>query len=317
MQASLRNFLIACLAGWVVLIAAGLWYAQKYGVAASLAIPVVAAILIEFIFYLATGFEEIRNLFTPPWIIVSALLPYLVYAVPTGHFGLIPFLVLLAGAAILAYWFVLLPHVWWADLGFVCFATAILLSQVLKHVIYPIPAPHVPVDVAPGHATLIHVAALSILVVRRFPGIGYSFVPTRQEVIIGIKNFVFFLPFGAAVGLSLSMFRYKGQSPWLAPVLFLGYFWMVALSEEFAFRGVIQQTLAKLSGNRHVARGCAALLFGVVHLWFRGGFPNWRMMLLATIAGWFYGRAFDQAGGIRAGMITHALTVIVWLVWLA
>jgi uncharacterized protein len=317
MQASSRNFLIACLAGWAILIAAAVVYARRYDVAPSIAVPIAAAILIEFIFYLATGFEEIRKFFTPPWILASALLPYLVYAIPTGQFGWLSFGALILMAAILAYWFVVLPHVWWADLGFVVFAAAILLSGVLKKVIYLLPVKHVPVHVVPGHATLIHVAALSILVVRRIPGIHYGFIPTRQEVIVGIRNFLLFLPIGAALGLLLNIFKFHGQSAWLAPVLFVGYFWVVALSEEFAFRGVIQQTLGPLLGNRHAALICSSVVFGFVHLWFPGGFPNWRMMIVGTAAGWFYGRAFEQGGGIRASMVAHALTDTIWLIWLA
>jgi membrane protease YdiL (CAAX protease family) len=300
-----------------VLVAAAIVYAQRFGIPPSVAIPVVAAILIEFIFYLATGFEQIRSRFTPPRILGSALLPYLVYSIPTHQFHWISFAALVALAAVLAYWFVVLPPTWWADLGFAAFAAAVLLSQVLKNVIYILPVRHVPVHVVPGHATLIHTAALSMLAVRRLPGIHYGFIPDRRELVTGLRNFLYFAPFGAAIGLSLKMFNYHGQSPWLAPVLFLGYFWMVALSEEFAFRGVIQQTLAGVMSSRLAGRACASLAFGFVHLWFRGGFPNWRMMILATAAGWFYGRAFDQAGGIRAGMVTHALTVTVWLVWLA
>jgi uncharacterized protein len=317
MQASRRNFLIACVAGWVVLIPAAVVYARQYGIAASVAIPVVAAILIEFIFYLATGFEEIRDFFTPPRILASALLPYLVYAIPTGQFALAPFAVLVLLAAILAYWFVVLPHIWWADLAFVAFAAGILLSGVLKNVIYLLPVRHVPVHVVPGHATLIHVAAMSILVVRRIPGIHYGFIPTRHELMVGLRNFLLFLPVGAVLGLLLQIFKYRGQSPWIAPVLFVGYFWVVALSEEFAFRGVIQQTLRDVLGNRHAALVCSSILFGFVHLWFPGGFPNWRMMIIGSAAGWFYGRAFEQGGGIRAAMVAHALTDTVWIIWLA
>ena len=36
------------------------------------------------------------------------------------------------------------------------------------------------------------------------------------------------------------------------------------------------------------------------------------MALIAGIAGCFYGRAFQRAGSIRAGMVTHALVVTVW-----
>jgi uncharacterized protein len=316
-QASPRNFLIACLTGWVVLIAAAVVYARRYEIAASVAVPVLLAILIEFIFYLATGFERIRKFFTPPWILASALIPYLIYAVPTGQFHFASFAALVVLAAGIAYWFVILPHAWWSDLGFVIYVAAILLSQVLKNVIYTLPVRHVPVHVVPGHATLIHTAAMSILVIRRFPDIGYGFIPTRREMIAGVLNFLYFLPFGAMLGLSLHVFKYRGQPVWMAPLLFIGYFWVVALSEEFAFRGVIQQTLVRVLGNRHVALIVASITFGFVHLWFPGGFPNWRMMILAAVAGWFYGKAFEQGGGILASMVTHALTVTVWLVWLA
>jgi membrane protease YdiL (CAAX protease family) len=164
---------------------------------------------------------------------------------------------------------------------------------------------------------LIHTAALSILVIRKFPGIGYGFIPTRKEMWIGTRNFLLFVPFGAVLGPSLGIFKYRGQSAWLAPVLLVGYFWVLALSEELAFRGVLQQTLVRVLGNRHLALVLASIAFGSVHIWFPGGFPNWRVMILAAVAGWFYGKSFEQAGSIRASMVTHALTVTVWLVWLA
>jgi uncharacterized protein len=317
MQANLRKFPIACLAGCVLLIAAAFVYASKYEVAAWVAIPVVSAVLIEFILYLATGFEEIRSRFTPPLILSTALIPYLVYAIPTGQFHLLPFAILIALVAGISYWYVVLPHVWWADLLFVVYVPAILLSRVLKDVIYVLPVRHVPAHVVLGHAMLIHTAAMAILNVRKFPGIGYGFIPTKQEIWIGLRNFLYFIPFGAVLGLSLGIFKYHGQSPWLAPALLVGYFWVLALSEELAFRGVLLQTLVRVLRNRHLALSIASVAFGFVHIWFPGGFPNWRMMILATVAGWFYGKAFEQGGGIRASMVTHALTVTVWLVWLA
>jgi hypothetical protein len=317
MQANPRKFLTACLAGCALLIAAAVVYSRRYALAPAVAIPVVVAILIEFILYLATGFREIRERFTPPLIVASALVPYLVYAIPTGQFRLPSFLLLAALVAGIAYWYVVLPAIWWADLLFVVYVPAILLSRVLKDTIYILPVRHVQAHVVLGHAMLIHTAVMAILNVRKFEAIGYGFIPTKTEILVGVKNFLFFVPFGAALGLSLHIFKYRGQSPWLAPVLMVGYFWMVALSEELAFRGVLFQTLLRLIGNRYAALAISSVAFGFVHIWFPGGFPNWRMMLLATVAGWFYGRAFEQGGGIRAAMVTHAITVTVWLIWLA
>jgi len=47
------------------------------------------------------------------------------------------------------------------------------------------------------------------------------------------------------------------------------------------------------------------------NLWYRP-FPNWRIAILAAVAGVFYGLAYRQARSIRASMVTHALTVTAW-----
>jgi membrane protease YdiL (CAAX protease family) len=82
--------------------------------------------------------------------------------------------------------------------------------------------------------------------------------------------------------------------------------WVVALSEEFFFRGVLQRQLSRLLANETAAVLIASVLFGLAHLPFRQ-FPNWRFALVAATAGFFYGRAFSRAGNIRAAMVTHAL----------
>ena len=53
-------------------------------------------------------------------------------------------------------------------------------------------------------------------------------------------------------------------------------------------------------------------VFGLVHLGFGGQFPNWRWVAVATVLGWCCGHARNQAGGIRAGVVTHALAVATW-----
>jgi len=49
-------------------------------------------------------------------------------------------------------------------------------------------------------------------------------------------------------------------------------------------------------------------------VWY-GKFPNWRFAALAVVAGLFYGSAFRMGRGIRASMVTHALTVTTWKVF--
>jgi uncharacterized protein len=56
------------------------------------------------------------------------------------------------------------------------------------------------------------------------------------------------------------------------------------------------------------------VLFGLLHLWFRG-FPNWRFGILAAAAGLFYGRAYMTTRSVRAAMVTHALVNTAWRVF--
>ena len=96
---------------------------------------------------------------------------------------------------------------------------------------------------------------------------------------------------------------------------FFGMLWVVALSEEFFFRGLLQRWLSEWLRSERGGLVVASVLFGLAHLPFRS-FPNWRFALLAAVAGLFYGRAYLKAGGIRAAMVAHALVNTVWRVLL-
>ena len=95
------------------------------------------------------------------------------------------------------------------------------------------------------------------------------------------------------------------------PLTFFGTLWVLALGEELFFRGLLQQWMCGWLKNDWAGLFATALVFGSVHLWY-GVFPNWRFAVLAAVAGVFYGLAFRQGKGIRASMVTHALTVTTW-----
>jgi membrane protease YdiL (CAAX protease family) len=92
---------------------------------------------------------------------------------------------------------------------------------------------------------------------------------------------------------------------------FFGVLWVLALGEEFFFRGLMQQWITGWVGNEWAGLIGTAIIFGAAHLWYRT-FPNWRFAAIAGLAGIFYGLAFRQAKSIRASMVTHALTVTAW-----
>ncbi|MCL4851822.1 MAG: CPBP family intramembrane metalloprotease, partial [Bryobacteraceae bacterium] len=138
----------------------------------------------------------------------------------------------------------------------------------------------------------------------------------------GILHYLYFQPVGAAL-IALTGFATLRSLPadpaklaLTAFASFLGFLWVVALSEEFFVRGLLQQWLSKWMNSPVAGLLIASLIFGLLHLPFRSAFPNWRFALLAATASLFYGRAFQQAGSIRASMVTHALVVLTWRVFL-
>jgi uncharacterized protein len=152
---------------------------------------------------------------------------------------------------------------------------------------------------------------LVLMVQRRIPETGYGFIPNLREWRIGALHFLYFLPIAACLAIPMKTLRFAHPAPlWKTTGIFLAFFWVVALFEEFIFRGVLLGALEQRA-SRATALVLTSVFFGAAHLWFRG-FPNWRWALLAGILGWFCGQARNQAGSIRAGVVTHALVVATW-----
>jgi membrane protease YdiL (CAAX protease family) len=58
----------------------------------------------------------------------------------------------------------------------------------------------------------------------------------------------------------------------------------------------------------------ASVIFGLSH--FNKPLPfNWRYVILASIAGVFYGRAWGDRRRIFASAITHTAVDVVWSLW--
>src|SRR5215470_11979823 len=89
MTQSPGRFRAALLIGWILLGAAGFGYARVKDIPTWAALPVLAAFLVEYPFYLLLGFPELRQRLNgkmlPLFLIVSVLLPYLVCYGITGQ----------------------------------------------------------------------------------------------------------------------------------------------------------------------------------------------------------------------------------------
>jgi CAAX protease family protein len=90
-------------------------------------------------------------------------------------------------------------------------------------------------------------------------------------------------------------------------------FFFVAVPEELFFRGLLQNLLEGRIGYRK-SLFVTAVIFGLSH--FNKPLPfNWRYVLLATIAGIFYGRAWRDRRRLLASATTHTLVDVIWSLW--
>ena len=153
------------------------------------------------------------------------------------------------------------------------------------------------------------------LVNRRLERMGYSFVPSAPAFGIGIREWLFFAPIGIGLGLALHFIRFYARGHSIVDVVgaLLVTFLLTAVPEELFFRGILQNLLEPLIG-RNRALITASVLFGLSHF-HKGATFNWRYVILASIAGAFYGRAWRSRRQILASATTHTLVDVVWSLW--
>ena len=81
-----------------------------------------------------------------------------------------------------------------------------------------------------------------------------------------------------------------------------------ALPEEILFRSLIQNLIMLRFGASWRTLLAASLIFGCAHL--DNGpqpLPNWRYMILATIAGVAYGKVFQRSSTVLSSAALHAM----------
>jgi membrane protease YdiL (CAAX protease family) len=103
-------------------------------------------------------------------------------------------------------------------------------------------------------------------------------------------------------------------APGKAALTWAGIFVFVAVPEELFFRAWVQNFLERRVGRR-TALVLASVLFGLSHFNKRSAQFNWRYVLLATIAGIFYGRAWRERRRVPASAITHTCVDWLWSLW--
>jgi membrane protease YdiL (CAAX protease family) len=164
-----------------------------------------------------------------------------------------------------------------------------------------------------GKLTLLDAGLYGFLAVRQLRGVGFDLRLRLRDWKIGLREFVFYLPIAVPMGLALGFLHlHHGlERPLLVAPIWIFTFVGVALPEEIFFRGWMQNLLERRLG-RATALIVTACLFGLSHFNKRALHFNWRYVVLAAIAGIFYGRAWRNDRRIAASAITHATVDTVW-----
>lgn len=310
---------VACaLAGGAA--AAGLGVMHGYG-GGSLVATIAALVLLLLPYFLLGTTDLAARLAT--WLetrrtrvlvlLALPLVPYLIYASGTGTFSgfailklaglvLLPLGLLLwanrtgsppnllDGLAVLAVW---LPHelgglrdIWLWPAG----GSGYALNQILG----------------------VDLTVILFVSIRRLEGVGYSLAIRRNDLKEAFWNLLMFacigIPLGRGTGFIAPAHAVGSLLEWA--VQFLGIFLAIAVPEELLFRGLMQNLLRKLVPSTY-ALLVASVIFGLSHL-NNGPAPDWRYVVLASIAGFFYGRAYQRSGSLMAAALVHAGVDTIW-----
>jgi uncharacterized protein len=163
---------------------------------------------------------------------------------------------------------------------------------------------------------LVDAGLYGFLAIRQLSGTGFDFHLRWSDWKTGLRELALFTPIVIVLGLALGFLHPHRNLPGIASALlrWVGIFFFTAVPEELYFRSWMQNLLERRVGRR-AALAIASGLFGLSHFNKRSAHFNWRYVLLATIAGIFYGRAWRRRRRVPASTITHASVDWLWGLW--
>jgi len=157
------------------------------------------------------------------------------------------------------------------------------------------------------------VAIAAFLLVRQFSGTGYNIGWGPRWPLYIFGSFLAFAAIAIPLGTAMHFVAFGPRwGEWKTlPFLALAILCFTAWPEEFLFRGLLQNMLQRTMKNENAGWVLASILFGFSHIT-NMGFPNWRYVILASIAGMFYGWTWRKTESMFASAIVHALVDALW-----
>jgi uncharacterized protein len=156
-------------------------------------------------------------------------------------------------------------------------------------------------------------AVAAFVLLRRLDGIGYAVAWGRGFTANFTLHFGIFAAIAIPIGIKMGFLAFdpshaRARS---SPLIALGILFFTAWPEEFLFRGLLQNLLSGAFKNQWAGLVVASVIFGFSHI-YHAPFPNWKYVLLASIAGLFYGHVWMRTRSLLPGAFVHALVDISW-----
>lgn len=162
------------------------------------------------------------------------------------------------------------------------------------------------------------IGLLLFTVVAPVRDVGFCFRLRSDDMrksLIGLAGFaIVAIPLGLSIGFI--RFGWPEVRPLAWALVGLSIYLMVAVPEEFLFRGLLQNLLEKRwqgSGGRAGSLLVVSVIFGAAHL-NNPPVPNYSYALLATAAGVAYGWVWLRTRRVTASAVTHAGVDWIWSV---
>jgi hypothetical protein len=319
---SSRNRLIAALLSFCAILSC-FWFAgrhfsieQRIGGHLPSTFAAFALLLAPYWFFgfgLAGVLASIRSRAVRSFLPALLVIPYLIFSLPRGEFrwsyGLLLPGITVGLACLFEFVGPKTPAIAWQDIIALC-----LVGFPVEFRLLPGAFPHSGLS-AFSKFLLLDAALYAYLVVRRLSGVGYDFSPRLRDFAIGVRNWALYACIALPLGFLLHFISFYRRVPSPANVAaaLLVTFFFVAIPEELFFRGLLQNMLEARYGARR-ALVIASIIFGLSH--FNKPLPfNWRYVLMATVAGIFYGLAWRDRRRLLSSGTTHTLVDVVWSLW--
>ncbi len=243
--------------------------------------------------------------------------PGLVWGVPLLLTGVFAAASLLAGAfspslmaLVLAYTMAPVACLWVLKSDFLAVALLWLpLEFAAGASLVPRPAQGFLHSVAYGIAILL--GLILFLGFRGLEGMKYNLPRAGRDFWLPLAAFAILAPVLMAIGIPIGFIPPPhlptapgGRMASAVALIFAG----TAVPEEILFRALIQNLMMQRWGTRTRVLLAASFIFGCAHL--DNGpqpLPNWRYMILATVAGIAYGRVFEKSTTMLSAAALHTL----------